>query len=72
VVFSPIDAGGAAPEVTERLRERLREDLADLDRLNARAQPGRPLPGFCPVVHGRRSWDQRVDAARTVLPWRPH
>ena len=72
VVFSTVDASGTLAEATERLQERLREDVADLDRLNARAQPGRPLPGFCPVVHGRRSWDQRVDAARTWLPWHPH
>ncbi len=70
VVLSTVDAGGPAREVTERLHNRLHEDLADLDRLNRRAQPRHPLPGFYHVVHGRRSWDQRVDTARGWLPWR--
>ncbi len=69
VVFSEVDAGGPVPEVTERLHARLRADLAGLDRLNARADPGQPLPGFRRVVRGRRSWDERVDAAREWLPW---
>ncbi len=69
VVFSEVDAAGPSPEVTGRLRERLREDLRDLDRLSAHAEPRQPLPGFTRVVRGRRSWDERVDAARGLLPW---
>lgn len=69
VVFSEVDASGSVPEVTGRLRERLGEDLADVDRLCACAEPRRPLPGFTRVVRGRRSWDERVDAAREWLPW---
>jgi 1-acyl-sn-glycerol-3-phosphate acyltransferase len=72
VMFSGIDAGGPLPEVTGRLRERLREDLADVDRLSAHADPRQPLPGFSRVVRGRRSWDERVDAARDWLPWLLH
>jgi hypothetical protein len=69
VAFSKVDASGPSPEVTERLRERLREDLGDVDRLNAQVDPRQPLPGFSRVVRGRQSWDQRVDAARGLLPW---
>ena len=65
VAFSKVDASGPSPEVTERLRE----DLSDVDRLNAQVEPRLPLPGFSRVVRGRRSWDQRVDAARGLLPW---
>jgi 1-acyl-sn-glycerol-3-phosphate acyltransferase len=69
VVLSEIDAGGPRPVVTERLRERLREDLHDLDQLNADADPRQPLPGFARAVRGRSSWDERVDTARDLLPW---
>lgn len=72
VVFSEVDARGPLPEVTGRLRELLREDLADVDRLSAHADPRQPLPGFTRVVRGRRSWDERVDAARQWLPWPVH
>ena len=71
VVFSEVDAGGPLPEVTGRLYARLRADLGELDRLNLGADPRRPLPGFRRVVRGRRSWDERVDAAREWLPWSP-
>ena len=68
-MFSEMDAAGPLPEVTGRLRERLREDLRDVDQLSAHAEPREPLPGFTRVVRGRRSWDERVDAARRLLPW---
>ena len=71
VVFSEVDADGARSEVTARLRERLSEDLRDLDRLSANAGPRQPLPGFSLAVRGRRSWDERVDAARALLPRTP-
>lgn len=72
VVISEISAaGGPPPEITERLRHQLRDDLAGLDELNARAVPGQPLPGFALAVRGRRSWDERVDAVRGMLPWSP-
>lgn len=71
VMFSEVNATGPLPEVTGRLGERLRLDLDHLDRLNARADCREPLPGFTRVVRGRRSWDERVDAARDWLPWPP-
>jgi len=71
VMFSEVDASGPLPEVTGRLRERLRADLDHMDRLNACADSREPLPGFTRAVRGRRSWDERVDAARDWLPWPP-
>jgi 1-acyl-sn-glycerol-3-phosphate acyltransferase len=71
VVFSEVDADGPPAEATRRLRERLRADLGDVDRLSATAEPRQPLPGFSRVVRGRRSWDERVDAALDWLPWPP-
>jgi Acyltransferase len=72
VSFSEVDADGHPQAVTERLHERLRDDLAGVDRLNARIEPRQPLPGFTRVVRGRRSWDQRIDTARRFLPWPEH
>lgn len=72
VVFSEVDADGPLPEVTGRLRERLHEDLGAVDRLSATAEPVQPLPGFSRALRGRRSWDERCDAARDWLPWPPH
>jgi 1-acyl-sn-glycerol-3-phosphate acyltransferase len=72
VVFSEVGGDGRPAEVTERLRERLREDLADIDRLGTHADSRQPLPGFTRVVRGRRSWDERIDAARGWLAWPPH
>jgi 1-acyl-sn-glycerol-3-phosphate acyltransferase len=71
VMFSEVDASGPLPEVTGRLRERLRADLGHIDRLNADADSRQPLAGFRRVLRGRRSWDERVDAARGWLPWSP-
>jgi hypothetical protein len=71
VVFSEVSSGGSRSDVTERLRHQLREDLDDVDRRNAHADPRQPLPGFSRVVRGRRSWDERVDAIRGWLAWPP-
>jgi 1-acyl-sn-glycerol-3-phosphate acyltransferase len=72
VVFSEVDVDGPSLKVTERLREQLHEDLGAVDRLNATAEPVQPLPGFSRALRGRRSWDERVDAARDWLSWPPH
>lgn|SRR5512146_751940 len=71
VMFSEVDATGPLPEVTGRLRERLRADLDHMDGRNACAGSREPLPGFTRAMRGRRSWDERVDAARDWLPWPP-
>lgn len=47
--------------VTARLAQHLAERLADLAGLDAAADPRLALPGFTPVVTGRRSWDERID-----------
>jgi len=69
VQVGEVGTGGSRAEVTGRLEERLREDLAGIDRLGATADSGQPLPGFTRVVRGRRSWDERVDVARGILAW---
>jgi hypothetical protein len=71
VSITEVGVAGSPAGITERLRTRLHEDLAGLDRLNAQTKPGQPLPGFTLAVRGRRSWDERVDAARGMLPWSP-
>jgi 1-acyl-sn-glycerol-3-phosphate acyltransferase len=71
VVISEVATGGPGPKVTELLRHQLHDDLVGLDQLTARSEPGQPLPGFTRAVRGRRSWDERVDAARGMLPWSP-
>jgi hypothetical protein len=71
VVFSEVGTDGRPAEITGRLRERLRKDLADIDHLGAHADSRQPLPGFTRVVRGRRSWDERIDVARGFLAWPP-
>ena len=41
--------------MTQRLADRLEEDLIEIDALAACADPESPLPGFVAVVTGRRS-----------------
>jgi hypothetical protein len=72
VMFSEVDTDGPVPEVTSRLHQRLCQDLGEVDHLCTQTDPRQPLPGFSRVVRGRRSWDQRVDAARGFLPWPQH
>ena len=67
VVVSDIDVTGPRAAVTRRLHDQLRHDLAGLDRLNAEADPRRPLPGLRCAVRGRRSWDERVDSVPAWL-----
>lgn len=62
VVLSEVEATGTREAVTRRLSDQLRHDLAELDRLNATADPRQPLPGLHRAVIGRRGWDERVDA----------
>ena len=67
VVVSEVDTAGTRAAVTGRLHQRLRHDLAELDQLNARADPRAPLPGLRRAVRARRSWDERVSAAQDRL-----
>lgn len=70
VVLGEVDTAGTRAAVTRRLHERLRHDLAELDRLNARADPRAPLPGLRRAVRARRSWDERVSAVQARMPVR--
>lgn len=65
-----IPGGGGDEKVTARLAEALAADLSTLDGQLGAADPRRPLASFRRVVAGRRSWDERIDAAKGVVPWR--
>ncbi len=66
---TPVDASaGSLRDATARLACTLAEELADIDTRVAATDPRLPLPGFREVVHGRRSWDERID---TMTRWRP-
>lgn len=69
IVLAEVDRTGTREAVTRRLHDQLDRDLADLDRLSAGSDPRQPLPGFRPVLRGRRSWDRRLDGAVSRLPW---
>jgi hypothetical protein len=74
VVLSEVDATGTRQAVTRRLHDQLSRDLAELDRLNAAADPREHLPGLGRVLCGRRGWDERVAAVQQCfhLGRRPH
>jgi 1-acyl-sn-glycerol-3-phosphate acyltransferase len=64
--------GEDSATVTARLARRLADQLADLARLDAGADPRLALPGFTPVVTGRWSWDERIDRVGAWgRRWRP-
>jgi 1-acyl-sn-glycerol-3-phosphate acyltransferase len=52
------------------LARTLQSGLSEMDCLVASSDPREPLPGFVPVVTGRRSWDERIDALARRVPWR--
>jgi 1-acyl-sn-glycerol-3-phosphate acyltransferase len=60
-----IDLGPPCPP--EELASQLAGRLAGLDAALAAADPREPLPGFVPVVAGRRSWDERIDRWSAAL-----
>jgi Acyltransferase len=62
-------AQGRRADVTARLADALAGQLDDIDALNAKSDPREPLPGFRPVLRGRRSWDERIDAMSRWRPW---
>ncbi len=55
---------------TQRLADRLNDELDDVDTLVAASDPRQPLPGFSRLLTGRRSWDERIDAMAGWRPWR--
>jgi 1-acyl-sn-glycerol-3-phosphate acyltransferase len=69
VAVVPDGGGEGTAALTARLARQLADQLDELERLNATADPRTALPGFALVVAGRRSWDERVDRAARWLPW---
>lgn len=64
-----IDDSGPVRELTSRLAKSLTEQLAVMDHELAAGDPRRQLPGYRLAVRGRRSWEERIDAAARWLPW---
>lgn len=61
-----VEVGGGTAPTTARLAATLRDALAEIDATTATSDPREPLPGFQPVVRGRRSWDERIARAASV------
>jgi hypothetical protein len=64
-----IDDSGPVHEITSRLAKSLTDQLAVMDQETAAGDPRRQLPGYRLVVRGRRSVEERMDAATRWLPW---
>jgi 1-acyl-sn-glycerol-3-phosphate acyltransferase len=69
VSYSIVDGAGELSAVTERLHQALAEQLSEFDEQVAAADPRRPLTGYRLMVDGRRSIEERIDAALRWLPW---
>jgi 1-acyl-sn-glycerol-3-phosphate acyltransferase len=65
-----VDASGPVREATSRLAKALEDQLGDMCISMATGDPRRPLPGYRPVVRGRRSWEERIDTVARRWPWR--
>jgi hypothetical protein len=70
VSCTEVPGGRDDGRTTEQLAEILAADLSTLDGQLGAADPRQPLASFRRVVAGRRSWDERIDAAKGALPWR--
>ncbi len=55
-------------DTTARLAATLEASLSQVDGQLAGSDPRSPLAGFAPVVRGRRSWDERIDAIGRLRP----
>jgi 1-acyl-sn-glycerol-3-phosphate acyltransferase len=66
-----VDAVADIAKLTQRLGENLRHELDLLDGELASSDPRQPLSGFRCVVHGKRSWDERLTrrSARRSARW---
>jgi 1-acyl-sn-glycerol-3-phosphate acyltransferase len=65
-----VDADGPVRDRTRRLGETIDRLLSEVDTLNGAEDPRAPLPGYRPVLRGRRSHDERIEAMSGWLPWR--
>lgn len=70
VSITAVDPAGEVGVLTGSLARTLHDDLSTLDRQLAVADPRAGLAGFRPVLLGRRSWDERIDAVTRRLRWR--
>ncbi|HEY1489379.1 MAG TPA: 1-acyl-sn-glycerol-3-phosphate acyltransferase [Micromonosporaceae bacterium] len=70
VSVAAVDSTGTAAAATQRLRSTLDGLVHSIDTLNAGSDPEAPLPGFQPVLGGRRSWHERIDLIGRWRPWR--
>lgn len=68
--LAAVPASTALGSTTAALARRLDAELNGVDKLIAAADPRGPLPGFSPLLTGRRSWDERIDAMAGWRPWR--
>jgi 1-acyl-sn-glycerol-3-phosphate acyltransferase len=69
VSLTRVEPASTRSITTARLAEALRAGLSTLDRELAQADPREPLADFVPMVVGRRSWDERIDALARWRPW---
>jgi 1-acyl-sn-glycerol-3-phosphate acyltransferase len=60
VDIRPVDSGGDPATGTEQLRDSLTAALSELDKALSTEAPRDPLPAYRHLVHGRRSWDERL------------
>ena len=70
VSVAVVDGSGPVRAVSARLAAGLTAQLSYVDELIATGNPRQPLPGFRPVLRGRRSRDERIDAVAGRLRWR--
>jgi hypothetical protein len=69
VIVTSVPMETTLRSTTDRLTETLRANLSTLDCDLAQADPREPLTDFTPIVLGRRSWDERIDAFGRWRPW---
>jgi hypothetical protein len=69
VCVERVPAGEGPSDTTAQLTAALAGALSSVDGQIAVSDPRSPLPGFAPVVRGRRSWDERIDAIGRLRPW---
>lgn len=68
VRFEPVMSDGTEAVTTEMLHE-LDSALSAIDKLVSCTEPRLPLPGFSPIVRGRRSPEERMESVTRRLPW---
>jgi hypothetical protein len=67
--FVDVPTAGPVAVTTARLAQAIGTELLAVAALAERSDPRAPLPGFEPVIRGRRSWDERIDRVSSWPPW---